>query len=189
MISANSFYPGQLTSDSDGPKIELYRHNLTALSHSHNLFVAAKESELHVFEPEYPTQKLSEHPCLIVQLPVSSPNLNGQILPDRPHSINHLLIGELGDVEIILCACDDGDVIAYHSRDVDRCIGKRQYRSHNLGIFAGDLLPFFHENVAKSAWGLAIHKQARKIAISANTHWIVVFSFALSTDTKAKQTR
>ena len=34
-------------------------------------------------------------------------------------------------------------------------------------------------NVGKSAWGIAIHKAARLIAVSANTHRITVFAFAL----------
>ena len=38
---------------------------------------------------------------------------------------------------------------------------------------------FFIENVGMSAWGLAIHKEARLIAVSANTHEITVFAFAL----------
>lgn len=33
----------------------------------------------------------------------------------RPHCVNHMVIGKLGDHEILLLACDDGDVIAYYT--------------------------------------------------------------------------
>jgi hypothetical protein len=36
----------------------------------------------------------------------------------------------------------------------------------------------FHENVKKSAWGLAIHSKSRLIAVSTNIHEITVFVFA-----------
>ena len=39
--------------------------------------------------------------------------------------------------------------------------------------------PFFHQNVGGSAWGLALHTTARLIAVSANTHDISIFAFAL----------
>ena len=41
--------------------------------------------------------------------------------------------------------------------------------------------PWFIENVGASAWGLAIHKEARLLAVSSNTHLIEVFAPALST--------
>ena len=44
---------------------------------------------------------------------------------------------------------------------------------------ADDVRAFFTGNVGASAWGLAIHKEARLFAISANTHHIMIFAFAL----------
>jgi hypothetical protein len=37
----------------------------------------------------------------------------------------------------------------------------------------------FHENVGKSAWGLAIHAKSRLIAVSANNYEVSVFAFGL----------
>ena len=39
--------------------------------------------------------------------------------------------------------------------------------------------PFIFHNVGASAWGLAIQKEARMIAVSANTKQIIVFAFGL----------
>lgn len=39
---------------------------------------------------------------------------------------------------------------------------------------------FDHRNVGASAWGLAIHREARLLAISANTHQIRVVAYGLS---------
>ena len=44
---------------------------------------------------------------------------------------------------------------------------------------ADDVRAFFTGNVGASAWGLAIHKEARLFAVSANTHHIMIFAFAL----------
>jgi len=37
----------------------------------------------------------------------------------HPHAINHLMIGELGNEEILLMACDDGDILAYNTRSIE----------------------------------------------------------------------
>jgi hypothetical protein len=39
---------------------------------------------------------------------------------------------------------------------------------------------FLHRNVGESAWGIAIHREARLIAISANTHKVIVFAYGLA---------
>ena len=44
---------------------------------------------------------------------------------------------------------------------------------------AEDIRAFFTGNVGASAWGLAIHTEARLFAVSANTQDITVFAFAL----------
>jgi hypothetical protein len=41
--------------------------------------------------------------------------VGGFIDESFPHSVNHIKIGNLGDFEILLIACDDGDVIAYYT--------------------------------------------------------------------------
>ncbi|KAL5377600.1 hypothetical protein DPSP01_009654 [Paraphaeosphaeria sporulosa] len=42
------------------------------------------------------------------------------------------------------------------------------------------ILPLQHINVGSSAWGLAVHRNARLIAISANTHLVTVVAYGLS---------
>jgi len=41
--------------------------------------------------------------------------LGGYINDARPHDINQIRVGNLGRLEIILIATDDGDVIAYYT--------------------------------------------------------------------------
>ena len=90
----------------------------------------------------------------------------------RPHAANQILVGDLGSREILLIACDDGDVIGYYTRSILNAI-------ENLegGV---PPYPFFLQNVGLSAWGLAIHTASRLIAVSSNTHKILVFAFALA---------
>jgi hypothetical protein len=40
----------------------------------------------------------------------------------RGHIINHLVIGNLGDKEILLCSCHDGDVIAYYTQVIENAL-------------------------------------------------------------------
>jgi hypothetical protein len=68
------------------------------------------------------------------------------------HNVNHIIVGNLGVLEIVLMACDDGDVIAYYTHTIQAAIkspGNQPIR------------PFFHENVGISAWGLAVHSKSR----------------------------
>ncbi|KAI9822232.1 MAG: hypothetical protein M1832_003055 [Thelocarpon impressellum] len=101
--------------------------------------------------------------------------MHGYIDPRRPHAINHLVVADLGDEEILLCACDDGDVIAYHTRAISAALERSAVEKEG----PHDVKPFFLENVRQSAWGLAVHKEGRLIAVSSNTHRIVVFAFGL----------
>lgn len=100
----------------------------------------------------------------------------GYINPSNPHAINHLIVGDLGNDEILLLACDDGDVIAFRVRSIHQAAQRDPDES--VCIRPG-LEAFFVENVGLSAWGLAVHKDARLIAVSANTHEITIFAFAL----------
>jgi len=100
----------------------------------------------------------------------------GYIDPSHPHAINHLIVGDLGNDEILLLACDDGDVVAFRIRSIRQAT----QRDVDGGVCLGPGLDaFFVENVGLSAWGLAIHKEARLIAVSANTQEITIYAFAL----------
>ena len=181
VLVSTSYQSGQSRQNLDErPRPEKWRHNLAALSHCHNLYIVAYNEELHVFEPQYPTQRVSSHASLIVQLPVSRPNLRGHIRRDSPHSVNHLLIAELGQQEIVLCCCDDGDVLAFTTDTIMTAVERRRRPDNAQDRVADEVRPFFHAHVCRSAWGLAVHTMARKIAVSANTHKITVFAFALN---------
>jgi hypothetical protein len=40
----------------------------------------------------------------------------------RGHVINHLVVGNLGDKEILLCSHHDGDVIAYYTQTIENAL-------------------------------------------------------------------
>lgn len=88
----------------------------------------------------------------------------------------------LGQDEIILITCDDGDVIGYRTEEIQRVVNKRREASDDEDEFQIEepVRTFLHRNVGASAWGLAIHQEARMIAISANTHKVTVIAYALA---------
>lgn len=176
-------YPPE-TDTEEIPQFAEWRNNLTALSQYHNLFFIALEDEIHVFRPHFPTQTTHGEPALIIDLAVSEHAQPGYIDGSIPHAVNHLIVGDLGNEEILLAACDDGDVIAYRTRPIADALGL-QHLHENDSIF--EPMHFFLENVGDSAWGLAIHKSARLIAVSSNGHVIYVFVFALSGGDEAGQ--
>ena len=120
-------------------------------------------------------------PGLILKLPASRPELEGYIDQRHPHGINHLIIEKLGHKEILVAACDDGDVVAYYIKDVQREIEARDCGDLDLKLEPADhsLRPFFLQNVGLSAWGLAVHTNARQIAVSSNTTTIHIYAFGL----------
>lgn len=104
--------------------------------------------------------------------------------PSDPRAINHVIVGDIGNQEILLAACDDGDVAAVSTRLIHLAAQR------NIAVAQGaedlhpeGIRPFFTGNVGQSAWGLAIHKEARLFAVSANTHNITIFAFALGGET------
>lgn len=86
----------------------------------------------------------------------------GQIDPLHPHAINSLTIGDLGVEEVLVSAHDNGDVCVWYTRDLTRIALRR-----NVGI---------------SAWGVALHKGKRLLAVSANSHWIYVFHLGIGNE-------
>lgn len=151
------------------------------MSQVYNLFLVAYTDRIFVYEPTYPDQHLADAPLLILLPPRSSSATEGYIDAIYPHSINHLFLDFLGDLEIVLVACDDGDVIGYYVNDIQTAIERRKFQ-HGLNTMIGhEIRPFFMHNVGSSAWGLSVHSVARKVAISANTHQVTVITFGLTT--------
>lgn len=162
------------------PSLSRWRNNLTGLSKVYNFYFVAYMDAIHVYQPGFPTQSVSNKPDFILNPPISSPGLQGHIDGLCPHSINHLLVDFLGNEEIVVVCCDDGDVIAYHTSAVRTAIERRQDPEQEF--VDNDPRPFFHENVRDSAWGLSVHKEARMIAVSANTCKVTVFALALASN-------
>jgi len=91
--------------------------NLTALSQRYNLYFAAYRDVVHVTVPRSLKQTLPPRPDLKIVLPRSRKGINvgGYIDNNNPHSVNHMILGNLGNYEVLLMACDDGDVLAYYT--------------------------------------------------------------------------
>ncbi|KAI1409764.1 hypothetical protein F5Y13DRAFT_87903 [Hypoxylon sp. FL1857] len=162
------------------PRVATWRMNLTALSQAYNLYMVAYADKIYVSRPRSCVSNvLPVEPDLILRPPASSMSLSvvGYLDANFPHQVNHLVVGELGVEEILLLAYDDGDVIGYYTRHIENELRRRERDGRNNKIVPE---PFFHENVGKSAWGLAIHKQSRIVAVSSNTHNVCVFVFALT---------
>lgn len=112
----------------------------------------------------------------------------------RPHAINNLVVADLGEEEILCMACDDGDVMAVYTHSIEHMMQETERKlasnddlqpglSPPLDVWArsGQLRALLHVNLGASAWGLAVHKEARLIAASCNDHNVYVFAPALST--------
>ena len=105
--------------------------------------------------------------------------LPGHIDPSRPHAVNQLVVADLGIEEVLLAACDDGDVIAHSIRSICHAIREVRDSTSVRLLEPNTLRPLLLTNVGSSAWGLTVHKAARLIAVSSNKHQISVFAFAL----------
>lgn len=161
----------------DQPELNPWRCELTALSQVYNLYFVARENFIYIYQPGFPDQSLPKEPALILSPPVSGPNLGHYIDALNPHSINRLHVHFLGREEIVLVSCDDGDVIGYHVSAIQRLIESQSPTDGEKEVF---IRPFFHRNIGDTAWGLAVHREARLIAMSANTRKVTVVAFALT---------
>ncbi|KAK3670927.1 hypothetical protein LTR78_009205 [Recurvomyces mirabilis] len=163
----------------DLPPISPWRCNLTALSQECNLYFVAYGTELYVYDPQFPTQAVSPKPVLIVPSQPSEPGLAGHLDPREPHTINNLIVQRLGNDEVLATVRDDGDVDAILLRHVLQAIVRRAEPGNVFELVASEIRPIFQSNVGISAWGLAIHSQARILACSSNAHEVRVFKFGL----------
>ncbi|KAK3496865.1 uncharacterized protein B0T23DRAFT_426042 [Neurospora hispaniola] len=165
------------------PRAQRLRLNLTALSQKYNLYFASYQNKIHAFIPRK-GPNLLPGPCLVLK-----PKKLKTDWPVRPaidqsfgHQINHLMIGDLGHLEVLFFAFDDGDVGAYYTHTIAHYIvSASRQREANGRPPPRSLIPreFFHENVGESAWGIAIHQESRLLAVSSNRAEVTVFAFAL----------
>ena len=196
-IGLSSVETGQERFTRDGayvpPPLSYWRCNLTALSQRFNLHFVATRDTVAVYQPEFPFQKLRRLPALLIPPVLANPHVGGYIDDRVPHAINHLIVGVLGKEEILLAATDSGNVTGYYTKTIEEAIRKDPYRfSTDARSDYVRVRPFFSQWVHESAWGLAIHTNARMIAVSANTPHhvqdddpcakVTVFAFALTDD-------
>ncbi|CZT18815.1 uncharacterized protein RCC_04659 [Ramularia collo-cygni] len=166
---------GKETDGHQYPQIATWRCNLTGLSQRTNLFFIAHTEAIYVYKPIFPSQALPPTPILTIETPPSRPGLEGTLDPGSPRAINYLVLQDLGLEEILAVARDDGDVEVYLVAHVVRAVERRTAGEE----FPAELRPFFQRNVGLSAWGLAVHSQARVLAASSNTHNVTIFKFGL----------
>ena len=140
--------------------------------------------------PAFYTQSLGGSPSLVLSPPPARPNAIGYLDELHPHTINHLIVGDLGTDEVLVLATDTGNIAVYHTGAIARALESHAAKVTQTTVDDGGIRPFFTHWVLESAWGLAIHKAARLIAVSANvphrvqseenTAKITVFAFALT---------
>ncbi|KAL8936550.1 MAG: hypothetical protein Q9216_004872 [Gyalolechia sp. 2 TL-2023] len=164
--------------ESPPPRIASFRNNLVALSQYYNLFFVASLDRILVYQPANQEQYLPA-PRSTIQLVSSNSGFPGYIDHTKPHAVNQLIVADLGIEELVIAACDDGDVVAYTTRSILKEIEHRAPADYRSPDIVSGLRPFFVRNVGMSAWGVAVHKEARMIAVSSNTKKINVFVFAL----------
>jgi hypothetical protein len=116
---------------------------------------------------------------MVIKPVMKQPLADGYIDPGNPHTINNILVDELGRDEVLLLATDSGNVCGYHVEAIFSALKRCTKSGYKRPFDGAEVTPFFVENVGMSAWGLATHKFARLIAISANTGQITVYAFAL----------
>lgn len=163
------------------PQFEQHRMNLTALSQTYNLYFVAFRNQIYVYRPRNLDHSVPGKPDLVIR----PPSLTGRakprsIFPDHPHCVNSMIVGDLGSLEILLVAFDDGDVYAYFTQGLEAEMRRRELRQNPSQLIQPR--PLFSENLGDSAWGLAIHKSLRIIAVSCNDHRLRLFCFGLNKD-------
>ncbi|KAJ6088449.1 hypothetical protein N7486_009710 [Penicillium sp. IBT 16267x] len=144
-----------------------------------NLLFAAYGSDIYVWVPTGPFQLLGTNPEMIIHPVMENPGADGYIDRSNPHTINNILVDDLGRDEILLLGTDSGNICAYHVEAIYSAVTRCASRGDKRPFDGSEVTPFFVENVGMSAWGLATHKYARLIAVSANTGQITIFAFAL----------
>jgi CRT10 len=168
------------------------RSNLTALSQSRNLYFVAISEFICVYRPSFPDQKLQLDKPVATLRPAKTGDEAGYLIPNRPHCINYIITEFIGNQEILLSAHDDGDVFAYWIEQIDQFAETQsslasELSRHSADSYAyqkisdqHDVNPWLKYNVEQSAWGLAVHRRTRKIAVTSNTTRITVLVLALA---------
>ncbi|KAJ5612710.1 hypothetical protein N7510_005904 [Penicillium lagena] len=175
--------------DTHGPTIATWRSNLAALSQRRNLLFVAYGCDIYVWIPTGPGQLLGAQAEMVITPVMKEPRASGYIDPSKPHTINNILVDDLGLDEVLLLATDSGNVCGYQVEAIFSAINRCAKNNYTRPYDGAEASPFFVEHVGRSAWGLATHKFARLIAVSSNTGLITVFAFALVDPTSGDDER
>jgi hypothetical protein len=151
----------------------------TALSQRRNLLFVAYSHQIFAWEPAGSFQTLGAKPEMIITPVMKNPYSSGYISPVVPHAINNILVDDLGRDEVLLLVTDSGNVCGYRVEAIFSALKRAAERKEQRPFDGSQVDPFFIEYVGASAWGLAIHKFSRLIAVTANTGHVTVFAFAL----------
>ncbi|KAJ5180198.1 hypothetical protein N7492_003408 [Penicillium capsulatum] len=158
------------------------RNDFLPSSQRRNLVFTAHGENIHVWVPRGSLQLLGSQAAMVIRPVMKEPSRPGYISERCPHAINNILVDDLGRDEVLVLATDSGNICAYQVEAIFSAVNRKAKNrvSRQFDTAEADpVSPFFVENVEQSAWGLAIHKFARLIAVSSNTCRITVFAFAL----------
>lgn len=167
----------------------------TALSSNYNLYLAGSGSQVHVYQPSFPEQKLNKYPDLVLTPPSTGKRLQGDISALQPHDINHIHVAYVGDEEWLLLARDDGDIVCYHTRAIHNwienytscdCKTNTPWEPHTRRCQPRHIALW---HVGRSAWGLAVHTRARLVGVSSNLRRAEVIALALRSVSEEEEER
>lgn len=76
---------------------------------------------MNITRPRTLEQRIPSKPDLAVCLPETpqAAGVGGSVDMEDPHRANHLIVGNLGLLEVVLIAFDDGDVMAFYAHELD----------------------------------------------------------------------
>ena len=79
----------------------------------------------------------------------------GYIAPSEPNAANHVIVGNLGEEEILLIACDNGNVVGYRTELIFSTFELIEDNDFSEQYFEIDIKPFLVQSVGQSACKLA----------------------------------
>lgn len=89
-------------------------------------------------------------PSLLLRYKEYASRRHGYIDPTIPAAANHIVVGELGDDEVLLIACDNGSVIGFRTDPIADGFWQRE-NSPVPAFRELELKPFFVQEVGASA--------------------------------------
>lgn len=99
-----------------GDPVLRWKLNLVALSQREDLYFVALHETVYVDRPNVSADPMfNDMVCdfrWMLPRSAAADTASEHHSPRYPHGVNHLIVDELGDEEVLVCACDDGDVVS-----------------------------------------------------------------------------